>query len=97
MDYINSVAYVQQEIHNILKSVWDWVHAYVNDIICGAKSLNNLLSKLRILFKIFVAYNISIKLTKTFLNYPNVGLLGQEVNTLGLTIAKKKLNAIRLH
>lgn len=94
--YINSITYVQQKIDNILRSVRDWARAYVDNIICRARSLDDLLSKLCILFEIFVAYNISIKPTKTFLNYPNVGLLGQEVNTLGLTTAKKKLNAIRL-
>ena len=96
IDYINSVAYVQWEIDNILRSVRDWARVYVNDIICGARSLDDLLSKLCILFEIFVTYNISIKPTKTFFNYPNIGLLGQEVNILGLTIAKEKLNAIRL-
>lgn len=95
MDYINSVAYVQQEIDNILKNVCNWACAYVNNIICRARSLNNFLSKLRILFEIFVAYNISIKPTKTFLNYPDVGLFGQEDNTLGLTTAKEKLDVIR--
>ena len=94
MGYINSVAYVQREIDNILRSVWDWVRAYVDDIIYGVRSLNDLLSKLRIFFELFVTYNISIKQTKTFLNYSDVGLLGQEVNTLGLTTAKEKLNAI---
>ena len=96
MGYINFVAYVQQEIHNILRSICNWACAYVNNIICRARSLNNLLSKLGILFEIFVAYNISIKPTMTFLNYPNVMLPGQEVNIPGLTIAKKKLNAIKL-
>ena len=96
MDYINSVAYVQREIDNILKSVCNWARTYVDNIICGARSLNDLLSNLCILFEIFVAYNISIKTTNTFLNYPNVGLLGQEINTLGLTTVKKNLNAIRL-
>lgn len=48
------------------------------------------------LFKIFLHYNISIKLTKSFLNYPDVGLLGQRVNSLGLTTSDKKLKAIRL-
>lgn len=96
MGYINSVAYVQREIDNILRNVCDWARTYVNNIICGARFLDNLLSKLCILFEIFVTYNISIKLTKTFLNYPSVGLLGQEVNTLGLTTAKEKLNAIKL-
>ncbi len=90
------MAYVQREIDNILRSVCNWARVYVDDIICGARLLDDLLSKLRILFEIFVAYNISIKPTKTFFNYPDVGLLGQEVNTLGLTKAKKKLDAIRL-
>lgn len=96
MGYVNSIAYVQREIDNILRHVRDWARAYVDDIICGAKSLDNLLAKLRTLFKIFVAYNISIKPTKTFLNYPDVGLLGQQVNSLGLITAKEKLNAISL-
>lgn len=96
MGYVNSIAYVQGEIDNILRHVRDWACAYVDNIICGAKLLDDLLSKLRTLFEIFVAYNISIKPTKTFLNYPNVGLLGQQVNLLGLTTAKEKLNAISL-
>lgn len=90
MGYINFVAYVQREIDNISRNVCDWARTYVDNIICGATSLDDLLSKLYIFFEIFVAYNISIKLTKTFLNYPDVGLLGQEVNTLGLTTAKDK-------
>lgn len=96
MGYINSVAYVQREIDNILRDVRDWARAYVNDIICEAKSLDNLLVKLRTLFEIFVAYNISIQPTKSFLNYPDVGFLGQRVDSLGLTTAKDKLQAIKL-
>lgn len=76
MGYINSVAYVQREIDNILRAVCEWAWAYVDDIICGAKSLPDLLQKLCILFDIFLEYNISIKPTKSYLNYPDVGLLG---------------------
>lgn len=96
MGYVNSVAYVQREIDNILQGVRDWARAYVDDIICGAKSLDDLLVKLRTLFEIFVAYNISIQPTKSFLNYPDVGLLEQRVDSLGLTTAKDKLQAINL-
>lgn len=96
MGYVNSIAYVQREINNILRHVRNWARAYVDDIICRAKSLDDLFSKLCTLFEIFVVYNISIKPTKTFLNYPDVGLLGLEVNSLGLTTAKEKLNAISL-
>ena len=48
------------------------------------------------LFDIFLHYNISIKLTKSFLNYPDVVLLGQGINSLGLTTFDKKLKAIQL-
>lgn len=95
MGYIDSVAYVQQEIDNILREVRAWAWAYVDDIICGARSLSDLLEKLRILLDIFLEYNISIKPTKSFLNYPDVGLLGQRVNSLGLTISEEKFRAIK--
>lgn len=66
----------------------------MDNIICRAKSLFNLLKKLRILFDIFFKYNISIKLSKSFFNYLNVGLLGQQVNSLDLTTSEEMLKAI---
>lgn len=96
MGYINSVTYVQQEIDNIFRDVRAWARAYVDDIICGAKSLPDLLDKLRVLFDIFFYYNISIKPTKSYLNYPDVALLGQRVNSLGLTTSEEKLKALQL-
>ena len=95
MGYINSVAYVQHEIDNILHDVRDWARAYIDNIIYDGSSLDNLLHKLRALFEIFLHYNISIKPTKSYFNYPNVGLLGQQVNSLGLIISDEKLKAIR--
>lgn len=96
MDYINLIAYVQQEIDNILREVRAWARAYVDNIVCVTRSLPDLLDKLRVLFEIFLHYNISIKPTKSFLNYPDVGLLGQRVNSIELTISDEKLKAIRL-
>lgn len=96
MGYINSVAYAQQEIDTILRDVREWARAYIDDIVCGGNSLPDLLYKLRILFEIFWRYNISIKPTKSYLNYPDVGLLGQRVNSLGLTTSEEKLKAVRL-
>ena len=46
MGYINSVAYVKREIDNIIHGVRAWAWAYVDDIVCSAKSLPNLLDKL---------------------------------------------------
>lgn len=94
MGYINSVVYVQREIDKILRNVRAWAHAYVDNIICGAKSLPDFLEKLRILFNIFLEYNISIKPTKSFFNYPNIELLGKKINFLGLTTSEEKLRAI---
>ena len=64
--------------------------------MCGAKSLLDLLEKLRTLFEIFLKYNISISPTKSYLNYLDVVLLGQRVNSLGLTTLEQKLKAIQL-
>ena len=58
--------------------------------------MDDLLGKLRALFEIFLHYNISIKPTKSYLNYHNVGLLGQQVNSLGITTSDEKLKTIRL-
>lgn len=46
------------------------------------------------LFEIFLHYNIFIKPTKFFLNYPNVRLFRQRVNLLRLNISNKNLKAI---
>lgn len=85
MRYINSVAYVQRKIDNIFHNVQSLARAYINDIVYGAKLLPNLLHKLQTLFEIFFAYNIFISPTKSYLNYPNIVLLGQQVDSLSLT------------
>lgn len=54
MGYINSIAYVQYKIDKILREVHTWAQAYIDNIICRAKSLPNLIQKLRILFDIFL-------------------------------------------
>ncbi len=94
--YINSVAYVQCEIDNIFRNVQSWAQAYIDDIVCRGKSLPDLLHKLQTLFEIFLAYNISISPTKSYLKYPNVVLLGQRVDFLGFTTSEQKLKAIKL-
>lgn len=64
--------------------------------MCGGRSLPDFFQKLRILFDIFLKYNIAIKLTKSYLNYPDIDLLGQQVNSLGLTNSDEKLKVMRL-
>ena len=49
---------------------------------------------MRELFAILVKWNVSLAPAKTFLGYPDVQLLGQRVNSLGLTTTTEKLAAI---
>lgn len=86
--------YVQREIDNNFRSVWSLVPVYINDIVCVAKSLPDLLDKLQTLFEIFLNYNISICPIKSYFNYSNMAFLGQRVNLLGWITSEQKLNAI---
>lgn len=70
------------------------MRAYINDIVSGAHSFTKYVVNLRAIFDLCIQYNISIKPIKVFLNYPSVNLLGQHVNSLGLTTAEDKLVAI---
>ena len=93
MGCMNSIAYVQRQIDKILRPV-KHARAYIDDVVTGATSFRQHLKDLRELFQLFVDYNISISPTKTYLGYPDVNLLGQRVNSLGLTSSEEKLRAI---
>lgn len=82
---------MQKEINNILFENRNCACAYIDNFIYNAKSFDNLFFKLHISFKIFVAYRILIKPTKSFLNYLDMGLLGQCIDFLGFTTTTKKL------
>lgn len=90
----NSVAYVQRSIDNILRSLKNFVRAYINDIDSGACFFTWHVIDLQAIFDLCIQYNISIKPTKVFFNYPSVNLLGQHVNFLDLTTAEDKLATI---
>jgi len=74
MGCMNSIAHVQRQIDNIFRSL------YVNDIVCGSKSVKEHLAHLRQLFSILVKYNVATSPKKTFLEYPDVALLSRTKN-----------------
>ncbi len=78
--YINSIPYFHQEMDTIFREVRALACVYFDDIACKATTVANLFQKLRVLFEIFVTYNISIKSIKTYLHYRDVGCLGQRVS-----------------
>lgn len=68
MGYINLIAYVQQEIDNILHEVWAWAQAYINNIVCNTRSLFDFLNKLQVLFEFFYTTTFLLNQQSGFLN-----------------------------
>ena len=66
----------------------------MNDIVIFSRSKIEHETHLRDVFKILVENNVSIKSTKTFLNYPSVSLLDQKIDSLDLATSKEKLRTI---
>ena len=94
MGCMNSIAYVQRQIDKILRPIKEFAQAYIDDIVLGSKSLAQHVAHLRRLFQLLVDHNIAIAATKTFLNYPNINLLGRKVDSFGMATATDKLKAI---
>ena len=94
MGCMNSIAYVQRQIDKVLRTIRDFAHAYIDDIITGAEDFQQHVAHLQRLFQLLSEYNIAIAPTKTFLNYPNINVLGQKVDSFGMATAEDKLKAI---
>ena len=95
MGNMNSIAYVQRQIDRILRRLPGRnAKAYVDDIVTGARTFYEHLRDLRLLFELFMEFNITVSPTKTFLGYPDVNLLGRKVNSFGLISPEDKLKAI---
>ena len=90
----NSIPYVQRQMNDILRAFRQFVKVYIDDVIVKSNSLKEHLTHLRIVFNLFVKFNIIIKSTKVFIDYSNVALLEQRVNSLKLSISEKKLKTI---
>ena len=94
MGYKNSPAYVQRQIDRVLRDFKDFARAYIDDVVIFSKSLDEHVAHLRKIFQLFKDFNIAINPKKTYLGYPSVTLLGQKVNSFGLTTSDEKLRAI---
>lgn len=94
MGYKNSPAYVQRQIDRILREHRDYARAYVDDVVIHSATLEDHVKHLRAVFSLFAKYNISINPTKAFLGYPSVKLLGQKVDSFGLSTDEEKIRAI---
>ena len=92
---MNSIVYIQRQINRILRLLL-YSRAYIDDIVSGTRSFTKHLSNLRNLFRTLVEANVLISPRKVFLGYPDIKLLGQHVNSMGLLASVDKLYAISL-
>ena len=94
MGFKNSPAYVQRQIDRVLRPFRTFARAYVDDVVIFSRSLREHHLHLSKVFSLFQSNGISINPAKAFLGYPSVHLLGQKVNSFGLSTADDKLKAI---
>jgi len=78
----------------LLRAHQAFARTYIDDIVVFLAIMEDHIQYLRAVFNLFVKFNISISPQKAFIGYPSVTLLGQKVNSLGLSISKEKLRAI---
>ena len=90
----NSPSYVQRQIDRILQSHHAYAQAYINDIVVFSKTLKEHISHLDTVFELLNSLDIVLAPAKTFLSFPSTTLLGQKVDSLGMTAAGKKIMAI---
>lgn len=88
------IAYVQRRIDRLLHDWRSFVKAYIDDVIIRCKTFAEHVAHLRKVSALFTSHNISIKPIKTLLGYTEIDLLGQQVNSIGLSTAEAKLEAI---
>ena len=94
MGYCNSPVYVQRQIDRLLRPFKAFAKGYVDDIVIFSETLEEHISHLRQVFALFRAVGVILKAIKSFIGYPNVQLLGQRVDSFGLSTPSERLQAI---
>lgn len=94
MGYKGSPPYVQRQTNAMLRPLREFVRAFVNDIIIFSRTLNEHESHLRQLFQLLRKRRASLAPSKSFLRFPSIMLLGQRVDSLGMSTSKEKIKAI---
>lgn len=78
-----------------LKNLADFCQVYIDDIVIVSETFTNHLLHLELVFSWLQQLNITLKLVKSFIRYPNVQLLGIHVDTLGMITMEEKTKAIQ--
>ena len=94
MGFKGSPPYVQRQTDKLLRPYKAFAKAYVDDIIVHSSTLQEHLTHLHTLFDMFRIKRINLAAIKTFLAYLSVTLLGQRVDSLGMSTTAEKIAAI---
>lgn len=94
MGYKGSPPYVQRQTDALLRPLRAFVRAFVDDIIIFSRSLAEHESHLRQLFQLLRERRASLAPGKSFIGFPSVTLLGQKVDSLGMSTSEEKIKAI---
>ncbi|KAJ5232494.1 hypothetical protein N7468_005450 [Penicillium chermesinum] len=94
MGFCNSVAYVQRVMDNILREFCAWCRVYIDDIVTASDTIQAHIEHLHLLLHRLQEFNIHLEPKKAFIGFPSITLLGQQVDSLGMTTKADKLQAI---
>lgn len=94
MGYKGSPPYAQRQTDKLLRPFKDFARAYIDDIVVFSRTLDGHIEHLRTIFQLFREKRVSLSPTKSYLAYPSVTLLGQRVDSLGMSTSAEKIAAI---
>jgi hypothetical protein len=94
MGFRNSIAYVQRQIDNVLRDYRLFCRAYIDDIVIASQTLEEHERHLDLVFSKLARYNICLNPKKSHVGFPSIQLLGQRVDSLGLSTLESKMYAI---
>ena len=82
-------------MNSILRLYKSFVRYYVDDIVIFFKIFKKHIEYLNTILDLFDRFGVTLKDTKTFLNYLSIILLGQRVNGFRILTSEKYIAAIR--
>ena len=95
MGFRNSPPYVQRQVERMLgQERMEYVKVYIDDFATWSITFEEHLSRLRDIYSLLLSRNITLNPKKTFVAFPNVTLLGQHVDGLGITTLEDRVKAI---
>lgn len=94
IEFKNILVYIQQQKDLILQDIKDFARIYINNIIITNRTLEDHIIHIDCIFNRFVEYNITIKNSKCFINYPSTIVLNQRINIYNLSTIKNRFAAL---